>query len=101
MAPHTPTPEQVRRRVVVLGSVLVLLGVLLVVGLSALRAAGVAPVPTPTGVVQVLPGESLSEVAVRVAPESPGAAVVERIRELNDLSTSTLRTGQSLVVPAG
>lgn len=88
-----------RRRVAAL-----LVGVLLVagivVGLSLLPSvAGRSTVPERTTVVQVAPGETLWELAERVAPESPPQQVVERIRELNGLRGSTVHPGQPLIVP--
>jgi LysM domain-containing protein len=71
-----------------------------VVGLGAL-ANGVsgADVPARTEVVRVQPGESLWEVAERMAPSSDLAAVVSRIKELNTLD-KPLTPGQPLTVPA-
>jgi predicted Zn-dependent protease len=69
-----------------------------VVGLGAL-ANGVAPqVPEETTVVRVKLGESLWELAGRVAPNSDKAAVVDRIRELNAVD-GALQPGQPLTVP--
>lgn len=73
-----------------------------VVGLGALRAAAVDDaVPGRTVVVEVHRGETLWELAERVAPRSPRLAVVERIRQLNGMNGSTIHPGQPLVVPDG
>lgn len=75
---------------------------LAVVGLGTL-ASSVGPdpaVPAGTEVVFVKPGESLSEVAARVAPSFDTSAVVDRILELNGGLTQGVRAGQPLRVPA-
>jgi len=51
--------------------------------------------------VRVEPGESLQDVAHRVAPQAPARQVAERIRELNDLSSPTVAAGQTLIAPVG
>ncbi|MCV7062238.1 LysM peptidoglycan-binding domain-containing protein, partial [Mycolicibacterium vaccae] len=56
-------------------------------------------VPGRLAVVQVQSGESLQQVARRVAPDAPVADVVHRIRELNKLETAALDTGQTLIAP--
>ena len=60
---------------------------------------GAAPVPDRLAVVQVQTGESLQQVAHRVAPDAPVGQVVERIRELNQLESVALDAGQTLVAP--
>lgn len=60
-----------------------------------------AHVPDRLAVVRVDPGESLSDVAHRVAPDAPAAQVADRIRELNDLNSPTLVAGQTLIAPVG
>ncbi|HEY0637903.1 MAG TPA: LysM peptidoglycan-binding domain-containing protein [Pseudonocardiaceae bacterium] len=89
-----------RRRVTALLA-LVLLVAAAVVGLALLRAAAVDDgVPNSTAVVEVQPGETLWDLATRVAPDSPTPAVVDRIRELNGMRGSTLYPGLPLVVPS-
>lgn len=56
-------------------------------------------VPGGLAVVQVQTGESLQQVAARVAPDAPVADVVDRIRELNKLQTVALDAGQTLIAP--
>ena len=73
---------------------------LAVVGLGMLAGAGSEAVPTRTEVVRVQPGESLSELAARMAPSSDPGAVVERIRELNSGVADGVRPGQPLRVPS-
>jgi hypothetical protein len=60
-----------------------------------------AAVPDRLGVVQVQTGETLQQVAQRVAPDAPVGQVVERIRELNQLDSVALDAGQTLIAPLG
>lgn len=60
-----------------------------------------AHVPDRLAVVRVEPGESLQDVAARVAPDAPSRQVVDRIRELNDLRSSNLLAGETLIAPIG
>lgn len=60
-----------------------------------------AQLPVETAVVQVGAGETLWDVAQRVAPESDPRAVVERIRQLNGIEGSAVQPGQQLWVPDG
>ena len=62
---------------------------------------GDAPVPARLAVVQVQTGETLQQVAHRVAPSSPVSQVVERIQELNQLDSVALEAGQTLIAPIG
>jgi len=71
-----------------------------VVGIGLLSSAGAGGVPEQTSVVRVQPGESLWDVASRVAPDAVIGEVVARIQELNSLS-EPLRPGQALTVPVG
>ena len=64
-------------------------------------AGSAAPVPDRLAVVRVESGESLQDVARRVAPDAPARQVVERIRDLNDLNSPTLAAGQTLIAPVG
>lgn len=57
--------------------------------------------PDKLTVVRVEPGESLADVAARLAPDAPVRQIVDRIRELNVLESSTLTSGQTLIVPVG
>ena len=56
-------------------------------------------VPGRLAVVQVQTGETLQQVAHRVAPDAPVGQVVERIRELNQLDSVALDAGQTLIAP--
>jgi hypothetical protein len=71
-----------------------------VYGLGLLAGASSPSLPSSTTVVRVQPGESLWELAGRVAPSSDRSAVVERIRELNGVE-GAVQPGQPLTVPDG
>lgn len=59
-------------------------------------------VPSHTVSVVVAPGENLWTLARQHAPDSAPAAVVERIRDLNDLDpTDSVSVGMPLMVPDG
>ena len=60
-----------------------------------------APVPDRLAVVQVQTGETLQQVAGRVAPDAPVSQVVDRIRELNQLDSVAVDAGQTLIAPIG
>ncbi|MGH3812505.1 MAG: LysM peptidoglycan-binding domain-containing protein [Pseudonocardiaceae bacterium] len=58
-------------------------------------------VPAQTAVIRVGAGETVWDVAQRVAPKSDQRTVVERIRQLNGLAGSAVQPGQQLQVPYG
>jgi hypothetical protein len=60
---------------------------------------GGTEIPGRLAVVQVQSGDTLQQIAQRVAPDAPVAAVVDRIRELNELETTTVAAGQTLIAP--
>ena len=59
----------------------------------------VADTPSRLAVVQVQAGESLQHVARRVAPDAEVSHVVERIRQLNELTSVAVDPGQTLIAP--
>ncbi len=63
------------------------------------RAAAPAAVPERLTVVQVQAGETLQQLAGRVAPEAPAGQVVDRIRDLNQLDSAAVDAGQTLIAP--
>lgn len=73
----------------------------IVVGMGWPSAVGAAPVPQAVTSTVVRPGETLWEVAERVAPDSQPGAVIDRIRQLNGLSGSVVYSGEVLDVPDG
>lgn len=63
---------------------------------------GASPeIPAKTAVIRVGAGETVWDVARRVAPQSDQNAVVERIRQLNGIVGSAITPGQQLRVPQG
>ncbi|MEV0669811.1 LysM peptidoglycan-binding domain-containing protein [Mycobacterium sp. NPDC050441] len=60
-----------------------------------------SPEPAELAVVQVKSGETLQQVARRVAPDAPVARVVEQIRDLNQLESAAVDPGQTLLAPVG
>ena len=58
-------------------------------------------VPANTVVVEVGAGETIWDIARRVAPRSDQRAVVERIRQLNQIVGSAVSPGQRVRVPDG
>lgn len=74
-----------------------------VCGLVALgwAAAARSEVPPQTSVVRVGAGETVRDVAERVAPGSDVQAVTARIRALDDMSGSAVEPGTPLLVPDG
>jgi len=99
--------ETARRRAVqaVIAGVVTLTVVCGLAVLGQVAASGPAvsftAVPAATAVVQVGAGETVWDVARRVAPDAATPAVVQRIRELNGMAGSELRPGQQLTVPDG
>jgi hypothetical protein len=79
----------------------VMVTMLVVSGLSWLGEASDPGLPAHTAVVRVGAGETVWDVAARASPHSDQGAVVERIRQLNDLVGSAVSPGQQLRVPAG
>jgi hypothetical protein len=57
--------------------------------------------PDRLAVVRVEPGETLQRLAARVAPDAPTGEVAARIRELNELDSSAVTAGQTLIAPVG
>lgn len=58
-------------------------------------------VPANTVVVEVGAGETIWDIAQRVAPRADQRAVVERIRQLNHIVGSAVSPGQQVQVPDG
>ncbi len=99
-------PSPGRRRpglALIAGAITLWLGLVANVGqvINGDDAASAARVPDRLSVVRVEAGESLADVAHRVAPDAPARQVAERIRELNDLKSPTLAAGQTLIAPIG
>ncbi|MGH3871029.1 MAG: LysM peptidoglycan-binding domain-containing protein [Pseudonocardiaceae bacterium] len=89
-------PNRVARLAVAVTVTLAVVG-----GLGWLGQAAEHGVPARTAVIRVGAGETLWDVAQRVAPKSDQRAVVERIRQLNRMADSAVAPGQQLEVPDG
>lgn len=101
-APHRGRPVTFATTLglaLIAGIITVWLGLVADIG-QALNG-GAAAVPDRLAVVRVEPGESLQDVAHRVAPDAPARQVAARIRELNDLNSPALAAGQTLIAPVG
>lgn len=68
-------------------------------GVSWMDQAASPRVPAETALTWVGAGETVWDVAQRVAPKSDQRAVVERIRHLNGMADSAIQPGQQLQVP--
>lgn len=104
LASAAKTPEAVRAPIVRPGRAAGLVAAaaitLVVVGGLGWIGQNTPPeVPANTAVVQVGAGETLWDIARRVAPRSDQRAVVERIRQLNHIMGSAISPGQWLRVP--
>ncbi|MFB9318577.1 LysM peptidoglycan-binding domain-containing protein [Cryptosporangium minutisporangium] len=95
-----PPPLRLTRRGRALVRSVVLLGVVLMafaVSVSA-RTDGVTPVSSRSMI--VTERDTLWTIADEIAPERPRSATMADIRELNDMSDSTVRVGERLLLPA-
>ncbi|MDT5335920.1 MAG: hypothetical protein QOD90_1425 [Mycobacterium sp.] len=61
----------------------------------------VTPAPARLAVVQVQAGESLEQLAQRIAPDASVGSVVDQIRHLNELDSAAVDAGQTLIAPVG
>jgi predicted Zn-dependent protease len=72
-----------------------------VAGLSWLGQRTAPAVPERISMIRVGAGETIWDVAARVAPQSEQRAVVDRIRQLNGLAGGEVVPDQQLQVPDG
>lgn len=86
--------------VIVCAALLAAVVVMGLLGLAHLRAPEPVSFTGATTIVRVHGGESLSDVAARVAPGESVGTVVEQIRALNDLASASVEPGQTLIAPA-
>lgn len=103
-APHRRRPVTFATTLglaLIAGVITVWLGLVANIGQAVNGDSPAAAVPDRLAVVRVEPGESLQDVAHRVAPGAPARQVAERIRELNDLNSPALAAGQTLIAPVG
>jgi LysM domain len=106
VAPHRRRPVRLATTLglaLAAGMITLWLGLVANIGQIVNGDAGgsAARVPGRLAVVRVDAGESLQDVAHRVAPDAPARQVAERIRELNDLNSPSLVAGQTLIAPVG
>jgi hypothetical protein len=99
-APVPDVPPSRARRAAHLATAAVLT-LAVVGGLGWLGQRAGADVPDETTTVRVGTGETVWDVAQRVAPDADPRAVVERIRLLNGMVSSAVQPGQYLQVPDG
>ncbi len=97
--PITPTATVLLA--LVAAAITVWLGLLLHVGGTSDAPAATTSVPSRLAVVQVQSGESLQQLAQRIAPDAPTGAMVDQIRELNELHSAAVDAGQTLIAPVG
>ncbi|BBZ74549.1 LysM peptidoglycan-binding domain-containing protein [Mycobacterium paraseoulense] len=105
-APHRKRPVTVATTVwlaLAAGAITLWLGLVGNVGqvLNGASGSSGAHVPDRLAVVRVEAGESLQDVAHRVAPDAPARQVADRIRELNDMNSPSVVAGQTLIAPVG
>lgn len=105
-APHRRRPVTVATTIwlaLAAGAITLWLGLVGNVGqvLNGDSGSSAAHVPDKLAVVRVEAGESLQDVAHRVAPDAPARQVADRIRELNDINSPALVAGQTLIAPVG
>jgi hypothetical protein len=105
-APHRPrpiTPATTVALALVAAGITVWLGFVAHFGgmLHAGPEKAAVQMPDRLAVVRVEPGETLQRLAARVAPDAPTGQVAARIRELNELDSSAVTAGQTLIAPVG
>ncbi|WP_102417977.1 LysM peptidoglycan-binding domain-containing protein [Mycobacterium sp. 4858] len=105
-APHRRRPVTVATTIwlaLAAGAITLWLGLVGNVGqvLNGDSGNSAAHVPDRLAVVRVEAGESLQDVAHRVAPDAPARQVADRIRELNDMNSPNVVVGQTLIAPIG
>jgi hypothetical protein len=74
---------------------------MVIIGLGWLSQRADPALPQRTAVVRVGAGETIWDVAARVAPQADQRAVVDRIRKLNGLADAEVVPDQQLQVPDG
>jgi hypothetical protein len=100
-APHTRRPVSTGITIALAGvAALITLWLGLVGHLSSAPVA-TGQLPDQLAVVQVQAGETLQQLAGRVAPDAPAGQVMQRIRDLNKLDSASLDAGQTLIAPIG
>jgi hypothetical protein len=100
--PRAQRSVYARRRAWAVG-ILVGLGLAITVFVVGLVGNGIQQASLPamaqTEVVHVKAGETIGDVAQRVAPTMPSSVVINKILDLNDLPNAQLTAGQPLLAP--
>ncbi|KAB7739805.1 LysM peptidoglycan-binding domain-containing protein [Nostocoides sp. F2B08] len=76
------------------------LSVVAVVVSVAFGLGGASAAPGPLGSVEVLPGQTLTQIAQAEMPGLPAAEAVARIQLANNLPSTHVTAGQVIVIPA-
>ena len=101
-APHARRPVSTAVTIALAGmAALITLWLGSLAQFSGDRAAAPAQAPDQLAVVQVQAGETLQDLALRVAPGASAVQIAERIRELNNLDSVAVDAGQTLIAPVG
>lgn len=101
VAAPAPRPVRLTRRGRLVVFIAALLGMLALAVLgSQIASAGEHPGVIHTHTVLVKPGDSLWNVASRVAGDGDVTSMEDKIMKLNGLSSDTVQAGQVLRVPA-
>jgi LysM repeat protein len=95
------TPAATVVLALIAAAITVWLGLVAQLGAPVDAADTTTSVPSRLAVVQVQSGESLQQLAQRIAPDAPTGAVVASIRELNKLDSAAVDAGQTLIAPVG
>ena len=95
---HTPVPRAGRAGKL---AAAVTVTLMVIIGLGWLSQRADPALPQRTAVVRVGAGETIWDVAARVAPRADQRAVVDRIRKLNGLADAEVVPDQQLQVPDG
>jgi len=101
-APHTRRPVSTAVTVSLAGVVaLITLWLGSLANFSAHSPVAPISAPDQLAVVQVQAGETLQQLAQRVAPGASAAQTADRIRDLNKLDSAAIDAGQTLIAPLG
>jgi len=101
-SPHTRRPVSTAVTVSLAGlAALITLWLGSLANFSGNSSATPVSAPDQLAVVQVQAGETLQQLAQRVAPGMSAAQTAERIRDLNKLDSAAIDAGQTLIAPLG
>jgi predicted Zn-dependent protease len=101
-APHSRRPVSTAVTVSLAGlAALITLWLGSLANLSADSSAAPVSAADQLAVVQVQAGETLQQLAQRVAPGASAAQTADRIRDLNKLDSAAIDAGQTLIAPLG